>query len=448
MKKLVIKADRAWPALLLILCGCFSSGPQLVRRYKAVKPANGEIVRSIPELGGAQQMDLSVISIPLDPPGTIKLKDLSDKGQSAYIEQLAKWSKSPDELRAALSQPIEEPKLSTDATKSSRKIVITVSKDSSASGRYRPADRLEWTKVTIKPLDSCFKFQNWSLLQTDYSTIDLGKVTYSRTGTLFGSFGLISPPTLPVGLSASTQASRSATAGEEIALKRRYEAITPIMRPDSVEIIREGNQWIDLTGNTVFDVTIVYDYHKQGCATLQDPIVQSVKLFDQKSGTALLPSEASLSEAEMRYFAAADPMKVSATLKCIDRVVLKGTKSNNEADHNISYLWCGAARTIDLIPGEDLNNTLWGLKTVDDQNPVVIRGANIDRHTILFSSYEMADQVRLWFSAAGNPRSLGTYEVGTVDIEGKFHRIAKNIALEVFIKSQSREGSHRRESQE
>ena len=403
-------------AFVVLLAGCslLTPHPALLRRYKTVASSS-----AAPPVA----MSIGISSLPVEPAGAPQLKDLSNQAQSAYIQQLGRMIKEPDKLRSSIAAPMEAEHGNSafeDRLEFSRRLVITVARDDLDPANYRPADRLVWTKVTIKPRGDCLHFLSWSLAQTEYTSLDIGTLTNSQNRTLGGQLG-VTAQGIPVPVSAQVNLSTQNTLSEELALRQRVEALTPVLRPDQIEIIREGFAGADLTGNTIFDVKMIYDKSAKDCSTTEDLFVTAARLFDGK-GAPLSAAKASIAEHSVRVVAEQKSLEADIGLQCTARRVVSGDATIDEGDDIVAFQHCTLSPSSTpqvLIPSEALSTTIWILQnTTEPHNKLAIRDdTNAEFHPLYFESRAVADEVRRWLQVTRNG-SIGRHQtLGLVGLQ-------------------------------
>ncbi len=130
---------------------------------------------------------VSVYSYATPTPATpsLSVTGLSDRGQAAWIEALAKSHADATKLGAILSKPIGKTDDDTEGAAThdetfSRTLVATVAEGLNAG----PADRLVWTWVDIRPDN--FSFDGYTIAATDNEQLTVETVQNQSTASLQG----------------------------------------------------------------------------------------------------------------------------------------------------------------------------------------------------------------------------------------------------------------------
>jgi hypothetical protein len=402
-------ALRLCPCVLAVIvagCSLLRPPPRLARRYKSVEPSS---------VAQPVLMSIGISSLPVDPPESARFKDLSDHGQGAYVEALGHQVKTPEQLRAAIAARIETAGQESefeDQLEFSRRLVITVARTDWEPEDYSPADRLAWTKVTITPHQtaSCLRFVSWSLAQTEYSSLDIGRISSSESRSVAGQLG-VTAQGVPVPISAQINASTQNTLSEELALRQRIEALTPVLRTNRIEITREGFTGADLTGNTVFDVKMIYDKSVEGCQTKENRVVTSANLFDKKD-RPLPAAKASIIERRIRVVDEPHDLTADVTLRCIIRHVIHGARNLNEGDQVVAFQRCVLSDNSPqvLIPAEAWSATVWMIEEIAKPHGQLAAHNDTDAasHPLLFGSRDLAEEFRRWLLLTGSG-SIGAH---------------------------------------
>lgn len=144
-----------------------------------------------------------------------------------------------------------------DLTRKDLRMVFTISKSrdysklNDSSGRFSPADRIEYLKLKlIIPESYNLRFYEWNRYITEYGDIDIADVSFSRNLDLSvdGSPG-------GAGLGSEATFSRS----EKQVLSQRYLKLNGSISDHRVVIEEEGTREVDLTGNITVDVSLLFD---------------------------------------------------------------------------------------------------------------------------------------------------------------------------------------------
>ncbi len=372
-----------------------------------------------PELPvGDTAPSVSVYLAPADPPAARKMSDLSDAAQEAYVAALAKMAKNPSDLRAELAKPIAgaDAEGMQDNTKLNRTLVISIAK-----GAYRPADRILATSITIEPRN--FSFSGYSVVSTEYETIDISDVTLSRDSTFSAKFtpkfgGSVDGP-LEVG------ATTSRGIEEKFNISRRIPKPYVEIEPCKLVLKQESERGLDISGTTLIKLTLVANTFlsaggRSGGVTgdCRVPMMGSRVQFVgsapsiEKNGVPLSPSEASLRlipQHNLRMGA----LKADVSMRYVMRQVLTGGATYSEDDDHVRIIDGVIERgPIDVLSGSDFTTPLWGICVSDGPYRDVNIAADLRNGTggeLLFDSLLAATNMASWMA---NQRAWSIGRIG------------------------------------
>lgn len=144
-----------------------------------------------------------------------------------------------------------------ELTRKDLRMVFTISKSrdysllNDASGRFSPADRIEYLRLSLEiPESYNLRFHEWNRYVTEYGEIDIADVSFSRSLdlSLDGSPGRID-------MKSDAALSRS----EKQVISKRYLKLNGSICDHMMVIESEGTREVDLTGNVTADVSLVFD---------------------------------------------------------------------------------------------------------------------------------------------------------------------------------------------
>ncbi len=135
----------------------------------------------------------------------------------------------------------------------------TGDKDNPPGIELSPADRIEYLKITLSiPDHQGFRFTGWNMFTTEYGTLDIADVSFSRSIEIDASGVLTTERTASADeLSAGGKSSASRREDQEI--KYRYLKLNGRINSNSVEMEEEGTRETDLTGNIMADIAIEFE---------------------------------------------------------------------------------------------------------------------------------------------------------------------------------------------
>jgi len=233
--------------LLFTICGCTT-----VKRFKTAeyKGEDNKLVdvelfhtRLSGDLVGVQEKNLWT---------------LSANAQTRMVQILDERYPDNEQFMGVISgnfgsgqAPVQE------LTQKDLRMVFTISKSrdysklNDATGRFSPADRIEYLKLSLEIPDSYkLRFYEWNRYSTEYGEIDIADVSFSRNFDL-------SVDGSPGGVDLGSEATLGRTEKQE--LSKRYLKMNGSISDQRVVIEEEGTREVDLTGNVVADVSLRFD---------------------------------------------------------------------------------------------------------------------------------------------------------------------------------------------
>ena len=118
-------------------------------------------------------------------------------------------------------------------------------------GRFSPADRIEYLRLSLENPDSCrLRFHEWNRYVTEYGEIHIADVSFSRNLDLSVEGG-----TGGVDVETGTSLGRN----EKQEISKRYLKLNGSISDQRVVIEAEGTREVDLTGNVIADVSLQFD---------------------------------------------------------------------------------------------------------------------------------------------------------------------------------------------
>lgn len=144
-----------------------------------------------------------------------------------------------------------------ELTRKDLRMVFTISKNrdysklNDALGRFSPADRIEYLRLSLEIPDSYnLRFHEWNRYVTEYGEIDIADVSFSRSLELSLD-----------GIPGSTDMGSDAALGrnEKQVVSKRYLKLNGSISDHLAVIESEGTREVDLTGNVIADVSMVFD---------------------------------------------------------------------------------------------------------------------------------------------------------------------------------------------
>ncbi len=171
---------------------------------------------------------------------------LSDHGQAELIKALvAVPPKDRMKLLAMVTQTVKKTSGMgiVDHTRVKRRVVLSL-----APLGLEPANRVQEVEyhLEIMPEREGTSFHNWSRIESEFASVDLGKVT--STSGIGAPSATAAGATLTPGITRSLQ--------EELTLKRTYAALTGVLAEKRATLYQKGSPERPLGGNIVIDIEL------------------------------------------------------------------------------------------------------------------------------------------------------------------------------------------------
>lgn len=394
-----MKRNFATMIALVFLAGCsvLTPRPQVIRRfsqYRVVEqpPANTPLV------------SLTTFSTPVpavDPPRG--LLNMAERGQAELVRALAAKTDGAPALARALALPFapeQERPAMIDRSRVKRRVVFSIEKRSPG-----PADRINLVRVRVKLPQigaDAPTFVGWNRMESEYRTIDLGKLTSTQTRTMGGELGL-SIPVLSAAPNVSASAEKSLE--EEVTVQRRVPSLHGTLALREASLMEEGVSGVDLTGNVSADFEIVLPFRDGQAYSFT---------FTAKDGAPDCTQRPSLRSHVLRYPVHRDTLKAEVEMEYVVRQVGRGVRTEFEADDWVTFVnGTHPTRTFTLIPGEDLAVSVFTLRSAGNPLQVAdaLAGGPLPLQDLRLATYEDAFRVLSWLhrceaTIPGYPLSL------------------------------------------
>jgi len=331
------------------------------------------------------------------------LWDLSADAQSQFIKILN--SRYPDNESFINSLNFgylkdEKELFVRDYTHKDLRLVFSVSKmrdysktKSFQRSRLSPADRIEYLKISLILKEPGLSFTNWNMYSTEYGSIDIGDVSFTRSLDITAS-GSAPLKKSESGADISAGAELSLSRKEEQSLKYRYIKLNGRLNDTVIEMEEEGTREIDLTGNIIADVSIEFD----------KTIEVLTRINGLKDSSGRFNSQGRLSV--NNYLVAVPDIEkivreIQADLKLdfIYRNVKKGRKSFPEWDDRVEYYRGHKESIVSLFKDSDYVPGFCSIGSGQGGNGkefVSLDRGNDTSYPLIFSTYEEASAFSIW----------------------------------------------------
>jgi hypothetical protein len=243
--------------LILLLAGLvlllFASSCTSVKRFKSVdyKGSDNSLV------------DVELFSSRLAAEAVVRqdmhLWSLSANAQTRLVQILDERYPDNAQFISAMSrnyQPGGDPPVE-DFTRKELLMVFSLtrkrdfSRINDPAGRFSPADRIEYLKLTLEiPEENNLKFTQWNRYTTEYGELKIADVSFSRSLELDAGGD-------PGGVDLSGKASLNRS--ERQVIETRYLKLNGSLSETQLVLEEEGTRETDLTGNISADVSLEFE---------------------------------------------------------------------------------------------------------------------------------------------------------------------------------------------
>jgi hypothetical protein len=319
--------------LLFALTACTS-----VKRFKSVEYKGEDNTLVDVELFSAR------IS---DDPVAVKEKNLwtlSANAQTRLVQILDERYPDNEQFMSVMAGSFGTSETPLQAlTRKDLRMVFTISKNrdysllKDANGRFSPADRIEYLKLSLHiPESYNLRFHEWNRYVTEYGEIDIADVSFSRNMDLSmeGSYG---------GVDLGTEATLGRSEKQHVS--KRYLKLNGSISDHRVVIEEEGTREVDLTGNITADVSLLFDAFPE---LVMVPVFTTVE--DGSSEFAVLNFVDVLVPAMSD---APDTLFAELRLDYIYRHVASGWNTYAEWDDNVEYYQGSHSQKVPLFSRND-----------------------------------------------------------------------------------------------
>ncbi|MYN07754.1 hypothetical protein [Pseudoduganella aquatica] len=292
------------------------------------------------------------------------------------IEDVAK-------LRKAFDDEAPEPKFNGNRTVFKRTLVAAITK-----GEYRPADRFVNFRLRITPDN--FEFVDYKSTATDYSVVNIEKLSLEKSN----SAGLELVGGKPVEATIKAGTARTLTESGDVSV--RVENTTTNIDYRTLDIYREAERGIDLSGNTLVNVSVTSQRQFNATQTDVDYIATALKLTDK--GKLLPPAQAEIKTSFLQYL---KPRDLTAKIS-FDYVIRRvAVRANEYSEHNQTAYYelgnCTQSKAV-IVRARDLDIPRWSIAArYPGQGRTVVQLQNaFGAFPLAFTDYVKARQLMDW----------------------------------------------------
>jgi hypothetical protein len=339
-------------------------------------------------------------------PSAKTLWDLSADAQSQFIKILNNRFPDNSEFLRAMNlvyvNSLIDP-LPTDLLTKDLRLVLSVSKQRGYTGRtgsgaavLSPADRIEYLKLTLRlPDSSGLHFRYWNHFSTEYGTIDIGGVSFSRSidANFSGENSIeTGARTADILAGAKTNILRK----EDQQIRYRYILLNGRIRDNMLEAEEEGTREIDLTGNLLADVSLGFDGAPLIVSRLQD-LTDSLGRFNPPRKITLRTEELSVPV----YRRLSDTIFAELNMDYVFRCVSRGQRTFQEWDDHVKYYKGTVSRQVALMTAGDYvpQFFLIGDGKAESESCLIHIAGNGKSVPLVFRSGQEAESFLKWMSS-------------------------------------------------
>ena len=224
---------------------------------------------------------------------------------------------------------------------------------------FSEADRIEFLKFSIQ-LDpkSNLKFVKWNRYSTEYDTLDIGDITFTKSYEAAGSAGgSIS------GISTSISGKSSASIQEQQNIRQRHMKLNGNINDSTIVIEEEGDREIDLAGNVIAEVAMQFKDTSQKLISVfsnlkseNDTGYHDPKDLDMRFINVSIP----------RFDTIPEQVTARLTMEYIYHHVISGYKTFSESDDKVNYYKGKISKQVVLFRKNDYSPQLWYIGVSDE----------------------------------------------------------------------------------
>ena len=382
--------------LLLILLTIFLTGCTTLKRYNSLMPSGTDNTLADIDLFGFRLSQAKQVG------SSNTLWNLSADAQSQFIKILNSRYPDNEKFKEALSFNYlkgDEELQPNDYVRKDLRLIFSVSKnrDFIKSGLLKglqlsPADRIEYLKISLEvPNNSPIRFTGWNMYTTEYGSVDISDVSFSRSIELDASASFAAEKG-GLGGESSAGGKSSLNKREDQVLKYRFLKLNGRINDKIIEMEEEGTREIDLTGNIIADVSLEFDQFPEVLSVFSGLSDSTGKLND--------PDKLKVQYTEVVVPLMADikdTIYADLTINYVYRNVGHGRRTFPEWDDRVKYYSGIVRKTVPLFTIRDYVPDFYCIGT----NKIVkemlkIQTADNKSYELKFRSYEEAYNFWEW----------------------------------------------------
>jgi len=339
-------------AFMLFTAVIFSTSCSTLKRYNSVMISGTDNTLADIDLFGFR------VSQSKPPDGSKSLWDLSADAQSQFIKILNTRYPDNDRFKEAMNfkyLKVEAVLTPQEYVSKDLRMIFSVRKRRDYLKQHishglilSPADRIEYLKITLKiPEDSHLRFTGWNMYTTEYGSVDIADISFSRSFALEPS-ALLASKKEEAGGELSVGGKSSVTRIEDQAIKFRYLKLNGRIADNKIEMEEEGMREIDLTGNITADVSLEFERYPEiltGFTGLKD----TTGKFNDENRILISNTDVIVPLMED----VKDTIYAELRMDYVFRNVLIGKRTFPEWDDRIKYYMGSVTKKIPLLTTRD-----------------------------------------------------------------------------------------------
>lgn len=387
-------------SLLFIMGICLAHSCTTLKRYSSAEQSGTENSLAGIDLFGFR------LSAAQPQNGDKTLWDLSADAQAQFIKILNSRYPDNEKFLEAMSFKYlidNRPLFPESYINKDLRMIFSISRQRNTGNRdnppgfdLSPADRIEYIKITLSiPDHQGVRFTGWNMFTTEYGTLDIADVSFSRSIEIDAS-GLQTSEKKASSSEISAGGKSSASSREDQEIKYRYLKLNGKINNNSIEIEEEGTRETDLTGNIIADIAIEFERFPE--------IITDFECLTDSSGRFNLPAGIRLHNWEVMVPAIEkikDTLYADLKMDYIYRNVVRGQKSFPEWDDRVRYYTGSVSKKVPLFTAVDYVPDFYCLGIEGDSpGKSIIRLSAPDKkeYSLIFRSYSNAAAFLEWLS--------------------------------------------------
>jgi hypothetical protein len=371
-----------------------------LKRYSSVQPSGTDNTLASIDLFGFRLSETKRADV------NKTLWDLSADAQSQFIKILNLRYPDNEQFRKAMSFEYTKEDLRPlpyDYVSKDLRMIFSISKQrdygnkNNRSGlELSPADRIEYLKITLRiPDESGIRFKGWNMFTTEYGSIEIADVSFSRSLEIDAS-GLLSSDKKESEAELSGGGKSSATNREDQEIKYRYLKLNGRINKNEIEMEEEGTREIDLTGNITVDLSLEFERFPEMLTSFTS-MKDSTGRFNEPGKLNIQHSDAVIPRMEN----VKDTIYADLYMDFVFRNVFNGHKTFPEWDDHVRYYKGRVAKTIPLFTSDDIVPDFYCIgsdKYHDKKNVIRLSSQTSKEYNLIFRSYTDAVTFYEWLA--------------------------------------------------